>query len=178
MSDWRALSSELIYETPWIKVRRDQVLNHTGKELTYSVVELQSPSVFILAINAKHEVLLQRNYRYTIDKTMWGIPSGQSEGQDLLEAAKRELAEEAGLASNDWTLLSTLYQAVGIGKLPATFFAAQGISPIKHTEEEVEQILEHRFFSGKEIEDMIRKNAFHETTVLAALYLAKARGLL
>lgn len=49
MSDWKTLSSEEVYRTPWISVRRDEVTTHTGKRLTYSVVDLAHPSVAIVA---------------------------------------------------------------------------------------------------------------------------------
>jgi 8-oxo-dGDP phosphatase len=178
MTKWRTISSEEVYATPWISVRRDEVRNHLGKPMTYSVVELQSPSVFILAVDAKNRILLQHHYRYTIDQMVWSLPAGHSDGQNLLEAAKRELAEEAGFVSDDWTQLGTMYQAIGIGKLPASFFLARNITPVKSKRDEDEQILEHRFVGSEELDAMVREGVFQETTILAAIYLAKARGLL
>src|SRR4030095_6537795 len=82
---WKTKSSDIVYETPWIKVRRDEVLNHHGKALTYSVVELHHPSVFIVAANDSGAILFQKNYRYTIDQTIWELPAGHSEGKKILE---------------------------------------------------------------------------------------------
>jgi hypothetical protein len=73
MADWQTLSSEIVYETPWIKVRRDEVRNHLGKPLTYSFIELQHPSVFIIAVNDRGEVFWQKNYRYTIKQIIWEL---------------------------------------------------------------------------------------------------------
>ena len=36
---WKTLSSQLVYENAWIRVREDQVLRPNGKPGIYSVVE-------------------------------------------------------------------------------------------------------------------------------------------
>jgi 8-oxo-dGTP pyrophosphatase MutT (NUDIX family) len=177
LSDWKTLSSEEVYKTPWIRVRRDEVVNHNGKNLTYSVIELNSPSVFIVAANASGQIYLAQNYRYTLDKTMWEMPAGHSDGQDVLEAAKRELLEEAALVSDDWTNLGTLYQANGIGNMPFVAFLAREVRSAESTLDEDEQITNGRFFDVLEIEEMAKRGDFIESAHLAALYLAKLYGL-
>lgn len=178
MSRWKRLSTEEVYQTPWIRVRRDQVLNHEGKEITYSFVELQHPSVFIVATNEAGEICLFQNYRYTVDKTMWEIPAGHSDGQNLLDAAKRELQEETDLISDDWTELSTLYQANGIGNIPCTIFLARNVrksgAAVSQQEEDITNM---RFVSLDEIEGMARNGELIESAHLASIYLAKLHGL-
>lgn len=177
MSDWKTLSSEEVYKTPWIRVRRDEVLNHNGTPLTYSVVELNHPSVFIVAVNTDGKICLIQNYRYTVDKTMWELPAGHSDGEDPLIAAKRELLEESGLASDDWTNLGTLYQANGIGNIPFVAFLARNARHATNKRDTAEDITSQRFFTMKEIEGMARRGEFIESAHLATLYLAKLHGL-
>lgn len=178
MKKWKTLSSEEIYRTPWLKVRRDQVLNHEGKELTYSVIELHGPSVFIVAVNPAGNICMIQNYRYTVDKTMWETPAGFSDGQNELKAAQRELQEEAGLASDDWTNLGTLYQANGIANIPFTVFLARNVrtSGTAHGQQE-EGITNQQFMSLDKIEAMVKNGEFIESAHMAAIYLAKIHGL-
>lgn len=178
MQKWRQLSTEVVYETPWIKVRRDQVLNHEDKELTYSIVELQTPSVFIVAVNPAGKICMIQNYRYTVGKTMWEIPAGYTDGQDDIVAAKRELQEEAGLASDDWTNLGTLYQSNGIGNIPFTVFLARDVrrSGTAHGQQE-EGITNQQFIGLEKIEAMAKNGELIESAHLAAIYLAKLHGL-
>jgi 8-oxo-dGTP pyrophosphatase MutT (NUDIX family) len=177
MSGWETLSSEEVYETPWIRVRRDKVLNHNGNPLTYSVVELRHPSVFIVATNDEGRIFMQRCYRYTIDKTVWNIPAGHSDGEEMLTAAKRELLEETGLASNDWTSLGRLYQATGIGKMPLEVYWAKNVYAASEDRDVLEQITEQGFMSLADIETLVRKGEWDDAPVLGALYLAKIHGL-
>jgi 8-oxo-dGTP pyrophosphatase MutT (NUDIX family) len=178
MSRWQTLSSEEVYTTPWIKVRRDEVITKNGKPLTYSVISLQHPSVFILAVNNEGHVLVQQSYRYTLDKVMWEIPAGHSDGEALLDAAKRELYEETGLSSDNWSDLGRLYQATGIGNIPLqVFVAAQVTGTLGKTDKE-EDIMDHKFISIRELEAMALQGALQESPVLAALYLAKIHGFI
>jgi 8-oxo-dGTP pyrophosphatase MutT (NUDIX family) len=180
MSDWKTLKSEIVYETAWIKVRRDEVLNHNGKPLTYSVIDLQHPSVFIVATNDKHEIFIQQEYKYTIDRTLWAIPAGHADGkasEDLLEAAKRELLEEAGLASDDWIDLGLFYQGIGIANLPFGIFLARGVQRKNDALDEEEQISNRRFVPLGEIEKMIASGEFFDAPAIAAVYSAKIHGI-
>ena len=178
MGDWKTLSSEKVYETPWIKVRRDEVLNQDGKPLTYSVIELQHPSVFILATNQAGQIFMQRCYRYTIDRTIWNIPAGHSdEGEAPLTAAKRELEEEAGLVSDEWLHLGRLHQIIGTGNAPLDAFWAKNVQTTAGPKEELEQISDQQFMRLEEVEKMAIRGDIEDAPLLAVLYLAKMHGL-
>lgn len=176
MSDWKTLASDIVYETPWIKVRRDEVLNHNNKPMTYSVIELQHPSVYIIATDDQGKILLHRSYRYTIDQEVWEVPAGHSDGEEPLTAAKRELLEETGYASERWTEIGTLYQAVGIGKIPLIIFLAQDVRQTNSERDKDEQITRHTFFSYNDIQKMIADNSIIESAIIAAIHLANIHG--
>ena len=177
MPSWHTKSSEIVYETPWIKVRRDEVLNHLQKPLTYSVVDAQHPSVFIVALNSNGQILLQQNYRYTIDKVSWELPAGHSDGQSPIIAGKRELLEETGYKSDDWTVLGKLYQAVGVANLPMHVCIARNIYRATGTiNEDGEHIIKQQFFTPEQIDAMIRDNQIISAGEIAAYYMAKLKG--
>jgi 8-oxo-dGTP pyrophosphatase MutT (NUDIX family) len=172
MATWQTLSSETVYETPWIRVRRDKVLTRTQKELTYSVVELVHPSVYIVATNEKDEILIQRNYKYPIGSYTWSLPAGHSdEGEDSLIAAKRELLEETGLVAGDWVSLGKTHQANGIANLPGEVFLAQRVRAKTNIRDEYKDITEQKFLSLEALEELIRRGVIDEGIVIAALYL-------
>lgn len=175
MVDWRTDSSEIVYENPWFLIRRDKVHNHNNKPMTMSYMELKNPTVSIIATDREGRILLQRNYRYNIQQTVWEIPAGHSDGEDLLEAAKRELLEETGLASDDWEDLGMFYIAPGVANMQQKYFLARSVYPVKSKHDEDEQITGHRFFSLDEIESMLIDNKINSYMAPIGVYLAMIR---
>jgi|ERR1700674_183744 len=71
----------------------------------YFRIDLRAFTV-IAAVSANHEFVVARQYRHGIERITLLLPDGLlEEGEDPLEAAKRELIEETGYASNEWESL-------------------------------------------------------------------------
>lgn len=99
---WKRLTSRLVYENPWIRVREDQVISPTGSQGIYGVVECRI-ATGIVAINDNQEVYMVGQYRYPTNTYSWEIPEGGgNDGETPLAAAQRELREEAGVTASDW----------------------------------------------------------------------------
>jgi len=57
----------------------------------------RQPSVSVLAIDEKNRLLLTKEYRTHLKKSVWRLPSGRvNKGEKPIQAAKRELMEEIG----------------------------------------------------------------------------------
>lgn len=156
MSDWKTLSSKVIHTTPWVKLIEDKVLTHTNKELTYTYLKLDNPSVFIVAVNEAGEILLQQNYRHTLGKKLWEIPAGHVEtGEDPLVAAKRELLEESGLVSEHWKSLGEMYMAVGVADIRQFIYVAHNAQKTNANIDKDEPITNQSFMKPSEIHNML-----------------------
>ena len=95
----KRLSSETKFEGRVITVTLDRVELENGGTSTREVVRHHG-GAGVAALNDEGELYLVRQYRYALDRELIEIPAGKLEkGEDPLEAAKRELGEEAGLAA-------------------------------------------------------------------------------
>ena len=102
---WKTLSSRIVYQNPWIRVREDQVIRPDGNPGIYGVVETRI-ATGVVALDDQRQVYLVGQYRYATDVYSWEIIEGGSEeSETALAAAMRELREEAGLVAEEWIQL-------------------------------------------------------------------------
>lgn len=137
---WKTLSSKLMYQNQWLRVREDRVIRPDGNEGVYGVVELP-PSVAVVALNDRDEVLLVGQWRYTHGKFSWEIPTGGSEaGEGILDAARRELREEGGVLAAEWRALGSIDNSNGVTTDISHLFCATMLSPTVRHEDPTEML--------------------------------------
>jgi len=140
MSKWQQLSSNYTLKTPWFNLRSDQIRLPDQSQAVYHVIEHPGFAV-IVAITAENKVIMEKIYRYPLDKTMLECPSGQIEDDDSEQAARRELEEETGYIAENFQHLGQFYTSPGRGNERFDLFLALNASPhgtIEH--ENTEQI--------------------------------------
>ena len=122
---WITKSSRVVYANPWISVREDQVIRPDGKPGIYGVIDIR-PSVCVVAINNRDEVVLVGQWRYSVQRYSWEVPRGGSHPgeSDMLEVAKRELAEEAGTLAAKWENLGAVDICNGVANDVQSIFLA------------------------------------------------------
>ena len=102
---WKTLSTKVVYENAWIRVREDAVIRPDGQPGIYGVVETRL-ATGVVALTPEDEVYLVGQYRYALDRYSWEIIEGGSDGDEsALDAAVRELREEAGIEADHWVPL-------------------------------------------------------------------------
>ncbi len=81
-------------------------VSYADKNDTFHGVYVKS-AVVVLTLTDNRELFLTKQHRHIKDKIYLELVSGMIEdGEDPLEAAKRELEEEAGIKALKWTRLS------------------------------------------------------------------------
>ena len=174
-SPWKTLSTRVAYENPWIRVREDHVIRPDGGAGIYGVVEIR-PSVAIIALNERDEIVLVGQWRYTVNRYSWEIPRGGSHpGEtDLLAVAQRELGEEAGLLAKSWQSLGAADVGNGVVSELQSFYVATNLSgtPRQLDPEEDITVAWHPF---DEAVNMVMDGRITEVCSVAAI-LKFARG--
>lgn len=116
MSNSKIISKETQFASKFFKVDR-VTLERDGKQMTKDIIERRS-IVLVIPLANDDEVYLVSQYRDALGKNSLEIVAGQmDEGEDPLEAAKRELQEEAGLSAKHWKKVASLHISANmIGK--------------------------------------------------------------
>lgn len=128
-SPWKTNSSKIVYENPWIKVREDEVTQPDGKPGIYGVVHFKNTAIGVLPIDDEDKICLVGQYRYTLECYSWEIPEGGCrEGEDYLDAAKRELIEETGMVAANWKKLGSSHLSNSVSDELAIYYLATGLT--------------------------------------------------
>lgn len=100
---WERGSSRVVYANPWIEVTEFAATAPTGNPATYGLVAFRNYALAVLPLYDDGTTVLVGQHRFPAGDYSWEIPEGGGPlGQDPLESAKRELAEETGLAAAEW----------------------------------------------------------------------------
>ncbi|MDX6440588.1 MAG: ADP-ribose pyrophosphatase [Gaiellaceae bacterium] len=85
-------------------------------------------SVAIVAVDGDHRVWLVRQLREAARKELVELPAGaRNEGEEPLDAAKRELREECGLTGGDWHELGAFWTTPGFCREYMHLYLAEGV---------------------------------------------------
>jgi len=169
------LSSEVVYSGPLFRVLHDKIIEPGGANNERDVIR-HNGSVVILALdNAKNKknpwVVMERQYRHAANQFLWELPAGKLEaGEDALEGAKRELAEETGYRAKKWKPLVEYYASPGFLGESMKVFLAEGLEAGDATPEEDEKI-ELRLVKLSEVLEMIEKGAILDGKTLSSVLL-------
>lgn len=112
-----------------------------GTEVEREVVE-HPGSVAVLAHDEEFAYLVAQPREAVEEDELLEIPAGtlDVEGEDELECAKRELAEEAELRAEHWSVLHVVYPSPGFLTERVTIFEATGLSPAAGERDDDEEI--------------------------------------
>jgi len=120
------LGSREVYRNPWLHLREDTVLRPGGTEGVFGIIEMKAGSS-VLALTQNGDIFLSKEYKYGIGRESLECVSGAIEdGEQPLDAAKRELREELGLVASEWIDLGVVDPFTTVVNSPNHMFLAIG----------------------------------------------------
>ena len=169
------VSSETVFEGAVWNVRRD-VLRYNDTEIAREYVD-HTGAVGVLAIDGDGRVLMIRQYRHPVRHRDWEIPAGllDIENESPLEAARRELSEEADLEADRWNVLADIFSSPGGNDEVVRIYLARGVRSTGSTfEREAEEAdIEVAWVPLDEAVDAALSRRLHNAPLLVALLAAR-----
>ena len=139
--DHRVRSSEQVFAGRVISVRKDIVTMPGDTTSQRDVVE-HPGAVGVVALDERGRVLMVTQYRHPIGRRLAELPAGllDQPGEPALEAARRELREEAGLAAGTWDVLVDVLSSPGMSDEAIRLFLARDVHEVEREVQEHEEL--------------------------------------
>ncbi|WP_370980747.1 ADP compounds hydrolase NudE [Agaribacterium sp. ZY112] len=156
------------------KVEAADIRFSNGEEREYEYLRSNGPAaVIVAAITDDDEVILIQEYGIGIHGYEWGLPKGRvDQGESHIEAANRELKEEAGFGARELTLLKCMTQSPNYMQHKTQIVLAQGLYAESLEGDEPEP-LAVQTFKLDDIGELVARADITEARTIAALYLAR-----
>ena len=174
-SPWKSLSEKKMYENPWIEVIEHQVINPGGGNGIYGKVHFKNIAVGVIPIDDKGYTWIVGQHRFTLNEFSWEIPEGGAPiGEDLIEAAQRELKEETGLEANSYELILKMHTSNSATDEVAFVFLAKGIKRGEANLEDTEADLKVKRIHFEELHSMVLNGEVTDSMTVAGVLKAKS----
>ena len=123
------------FRGPVFTVYTDEVLMPGGRYANRDYMA-HIGAVGAVALDDDDRVVLVQQYRHPIGARLWELPAGLIDvaGENLVDAAARELAEEADLTAARYDLLIDLHTSPGFTDEIIRLFLARDLSPVPDAE--------------------------------------------
>jgi 8-oxo-dGTP pyrophosphatase MutT (NUDIX family) len=136
---WKILSTQKIYENPWIELNEYQVINPQGGNGIYGVVHFKHIAIGVIPLDEELNTWIVGQYRFPLNEYSWEIPEGGGKLEvPILESAKRELLEECGIIAQKWNCILKMHLSNSVSDEVGYVWVAQDLSFTKSQPEETE----------------------------------------
>ncbi|MCV6612651.1 MAG: ADP compounds hydrolase NudE [Amphritea sp.] len=145
-----------------------------GAERTYErLANRGRGAVMIAAIDADENVLLIKEYAVGLEDYLLTLPKGLIDpGEDALQAANRELKEEAGFGANQLQTIKEMTSAPNYMGHKITTVLAQDLFPCRLEGDEPEEMEVVRW-PLSQLNELFAREDFSEARAIAALYMVR-----
>ncbi|HET9657170.1 MAG TPA: NUDIX hydrolase, partial [Kineosporiaceae bacterium] len=153
-------------------VVRREYIRHTG-------------AVAVLAMDDDGRVAVIHQYRHPVRRELWELPAGllDVDGEPPLEAARRELMEEADLRAQRWDVLVDWFNSPGGSDEALRVYLARDLSAVPEQERHVREAEEHgmpvAWATLDEIRDAVLSGRVHNPSLVVgglAAWAAREAG--
>lgn len=187
--EWEEISRRSILKNEWIDFRESTYRYPDGSTFFPYYSYSRRDYVVIVPFDEEGRLLCVRQFRHGIGEVTTEFPAGgieRSDGkeygdpmsnpkaaEDAMDAAMRELREETGYVSSEWTHLLTVPSAATIADNYAYVYLARNCKKAGEQDLDDTEYLNVEKLSPEEVETLIHSGKFQQAVHVMAWYLAK-----
>ena len=169
-SQFTRTATEKIFEGKFFDVERGTFRHEDGEEVVRELVS-HPGAVGIVALDGDQLWMVRQPREAVGVPDLLEIPAGKldEEGEDPLDTAKRELAEEIGKQAARWEPLGSFFTSPGFASEQIHLFLATDISDVDHRPEvEEDERIHVELVPVSKIDELLATNQDSKTLVALA----------
>jgi ADP-ribose pyrophosphatase len=167
----RLVSTKRVFEGRLVQVHVDTVSLPDGRQATREVVD-HKPAVVIVPFDSDGNVVLVRQYRHAVGRTLLEAPAGGIEPEEDPDAcAQRELQEETGFYADELRKLGAFWTAPGVFTEYMHAYVARRLRRSK-LDADPDEIIAIERVPVSRLEGLVRDGDIQDAKTIAALYMA------
>lgn len=167
----KKMKSEKVFEGNLLTVYCDKVELPNGKEASREFIR-HPGAVAVVPVTHDGKIVLVRQYRYPVGKTMLEIPAGKLDyGEEPDDCVLRELEEETGYIAKRIRKLSSMYTTPGFTDEVIHLYIADQLTLAKQCPDE-DEFLDVEVYTKEEVKAMIEDGTMNDGKSMLALLLA------
>ena len=173
------IAGERVYRGRILDLEVDRVRLPNGNEALREVVRHRG-AVVVLPLLEDGRIVLVRQYRYPTGEVVLELPAGKLDREDEspVDCALRELEEETGWRASDTSDLGWFYTTPGFSDEVLHAFFATGLEPASEHIPDPDETIEIVTITVDEALNACLDGGIRDAKTLAALLLARLRGLI
>jgi len=172
--EWKTLSSEYIYKSDWLTARKDTCETPSGKIVDAYYVLEYNDWVNCVAVTADGRIVMVRQFRQGIGKTVLEIPGGTMDDTDPNPefAMRRELLEETGYDFEKLIPLGAVAPNPASSNNLTHMFLATGGRKVQDQDLDENEEIEVVLMDLEDVETLIKENKILQSLHVTCLFYA------
>ena len=176
MKNWKTIKSKVVFQCPYFKIIEEYFLTSSGKKYRYHI--MKRGDYVVVVAKEKNYFYLVKLYRYTTKSRAPEFVAGSVEKNETpLQAAKKELREEAGITAKKIKKIGWYYAYRGTSDHKAYIFLAEDL---RFDEQELEDLereggMKVEKFKISEVEEMIRSGKIKDVDTIAVFNIFRLK---
>jgi len=173
----KVLRSKMLYEGRVVRLKLDRVIEPGGLTANREVV-VHPGSVVVLPHLDDGRIVLVRQFRYAVGKSLWELVAGGLEPNETpLEAARRELREEAGYYARTLRPMFSFYPTPGFVSERMHLVEASDLVRCKTSPDADERLRVGRFTRADLLTMLSQRRLEDGKTLVGLLWLLRSTRL-
>lgn len=172
--EWKTLSSEYIYKSNWLTARKDTCETPKGKIVDAYYVLEYNDWVNCVAVTADGRIVMVRQFRQGIGKTVLEIPGGTMDDTDPNPefAMRRELLEETGYDFEKLIPLGAVAPNPASSNNLTHMFLATGGKKVQDQDLDENEEIEVVLMDLEDVEQLLKENKILQSLHVTCLFYA------